>query len=148
MLPTLEDALKKIAELERRIAKLERIIIGSSAVSIKSPLSADAERSAEAPLPKLDKEWGKVASGSKTQPEPICIKSTIEENFPKIADKLTLVWGHPECLAYLSKLIIDKRGNRKGFNPDVMNELILLVEITEQMSPASWAEFVKFGNRR
>lgn len=147
MLPTLEDALKKIAELERRIAKLERIIIGSSAVSIKSPLSADEERSG-APLPKLDKEWGKDASGSKTQPEPICIKSAIEENFPKIADKLTLVWGHPECLAFLSKLIIDQRGNRKGFNPEVMNELIQLVEITEQMNPASWAEFVKLGNRR
>lgn len=147
MLPTLEDALKKIAELERRIAKLERIILGSSTVSIKSPLSADEEHSG-APLPKLDKEWGKVASGSKTQAEPICIQSAIEENFPKIADKLTLVWGHPECLAFLSKLIIDQRGNRKGFNPEVMNELILLVEITEQISPASWAEFVKLGNRR
>lgn len=145
MAATLEDAHARIAELEKRIAKLEKILLGSSAVSIKSPVSADADLPGdepEAPLPRLD-----TAASAGTKPRTARIKSAIETEFPGIAEKLILLWGHPECLAYLSKLIIDSRGNRKGFNLDVMGELVMLVEITGQTNPDAWTEFIKLGNR-
>lgn len=145
MLPTLEGALARIAELEKRIAKLEKILLGSSAVSIKSPISADSPLigdNTEAPLPHLDQ-----ATPTRGKASSVRIKSAIETEFPGIAEKLVLLWGHPECLTYLSKLIIDSRGNRKGFNLDVMGELIMLVEITGQTDPQAWAEFIKLGNR-
>lgn len=138
---TLEDAHARIAELEKRIARLEKILLGSSALSIKSPATPHAT-SNETPLPHLDSAEpasGKTASGS--------IRSAIESEFPAIAEKLILLWGHPECLNYLSKLIIDNRGNRKGFDLDVMSELVMLVELTGQTDPEAWAEFIRLSNR-
>lgn len=139
MAPTPEGAPEIIAELEKRIARLEKILLGSSAVSVKSPFAADSRRAddhAEVPLPRLD-----LAATSGDH------KSAIETGFPGIAEKLVLLWGHPECLSYLGKLIIDNRGNRKGFGLDVMDELVLLVEIAEQTNPEAWVEFIRLDNR-
>lgn len=164
MLPTLDDALTRIAELENSVARLERLVIGSSELGIKShapanPLPSDALApsgqpfsNGEAPLPQLDSELvDAFLAGSPVTPRlpgKVDIKSAIEESFPKIAQKLTMIWGHPECEAFLNNLMIDSRGNRQGFNLDVMSELMLLTAITGNRDPDMWTDFAKIGDRR
>lgn len=109
---------------QKRTVKLERIAIGNS----------------KAPLPRLNaglaRETVRIIP---VLPETDLSQSSIEANFPHIAEKLTLVWGYSECFSYLSELIIDNRGNRKGFNLDIMGDLMLLLKITEQVTPDKWA---------
>ena len=45
--------------------------------------------------------------------------------FPRIVNRLALVWPDPVLtLHYFDSLMIDRRGDRKGFPPAVMQELI------------------------
>ncbi len=47
--------------------------------------------------------------------------------FPRIANKLARLWGDKKSVAdYLNQLLIDQRGNRQGFPPEVHNELLNL----------------------
>jgi hypothetical protein len=44
--------------------------------------------------------------------------------FPRIANTIARRWGTPSfCLAYFEDLLMDKRGNRRGFPLPVMIEL-------------------------
>lgn len=57
--------------------------------------------------------------------------SVIESRFPHVAKGLCESWGKPECQDYLDSLIIDKRGGRQGFPPEVSVELMMLYGIAE-----------------
>ena len=47
--------------------------------------------------------------------------------FPRITNKLAELWRRPvNCEKYLDALILDHRGSRKGFAPDIARELALL----------------------
>lgn len=47
--------------------------------------------------------------------------------YPRIANLIASVWGAPQCLnTYMESLLTDQRGNRRGFPPDVLQELISL----------------------
>lgn len=92
-----------------------------------------------APLPRLNTGiWREPAGSLPVLPGTDHNASSIEANFPHIAEKLILVWGYAECFAYLSELIIDNRGNRMGFDREVMNDLMLLLKITEHVTPDKW----------
>jgi len=157
MLPTLENALERIFELESRIAILERMVIGSSEftaslhaqIHSKSPSSNDsiAFPQLNARLAEVSTEIKKTPSIKPSQPEIIHIISALETIFPNIAENLTLVWGNPECEDYLNKLMINNRSNRQGFSLDVMSELMLLIGITERENPDIWADAIKIGDR-
>ncbi len=156
MLPTLERALEKISELESRIARLERMVIGSSELAANPHAPAHAGQpssNGETAFPQLNAGFAetqeKTAADIKPcQPELLHIKSALETIFPHIAESLTLVWGNPECENYLSKLMINNRSDRQGFSLDVMNELMLLMDITEHERPDMWADSIKIGDRR
>lgn len=157
MLPTLENALERIFELESRIAILERMVIGSSelAASLHAPIHSNPPSGNDSMafpqlnpgLAEVDAEIKKTPSIKPSQPEIIHIKSALETVFPNIAENLTLVWGNPECEAYLNKLMINNRSNRQGFGLDVMSELMLLIGITERENPDIWADAIKIGDR-
>lgn len=51
------------------------------------------------------------------------------EAFPHVIQTLALTWGHPECEAYLARLVVDERGCRRGFSVDAMDELLFLSEL-------------------
>lgn len=61
--------------------------------------------------------------------EPVHPLPIVEAKFPRIAAQIVDLWGTPECDRHLDKLIIDDRGNRAGFPPDVMAALL---EISRQ----------------
>ncbi|BAN35043.1 hypothetical protein SCD_n01214 [Sulfuricella denitrificans skB26] len=129
MLLTPENPQEIATELESRIAKLAGRAIDSSAPG-----------NSKAPLPRLNAGLARESVGiTPAQPKADPSLSSIEADFPHIAEKLVLVWGHPGCFSYLSELIIDNRGNRKGFDLDIMGDLMLLLKITEQVPPDQWA---------
>jgi hypothetical protein len=57
------------------------------------------------------------------------------EKFPRILNKITLLWAHPECETLISTLVIDDRGNRQGFGLDIMDELLFLAQIATLVCP-------------
>lgn len=47
--------------------------------------------------------------------------------FARIANRLAELWSYPkECEKYLNELMIDERGTRQGFPPEVAQELAAL----------------------
>ncbi len=47
--------------------------------------------------------------------------------YPRIANNMAGAWGDPRAFrAYLDDLLIDRRGNRQGFTPEIQRELVLL----------------------
>ncbi len=51
----------------------------------------------------------------------------LARQFPRIANRLCELWKRPaQCDAYFKTLIMDERGGRKGFPPEVATELSTL----------------------
>jgi len=61
-------------------------------------------------------------------PERVIVRAAIE-GYPHIIESICLMWGGREADAYLSRLVIDTRGGRKGFPRDVMDDLLVLAEV-------------------
>jgi hypothetical protein len=47
----------------------------------------------------------------------------VRSKFPHIAERIGSLWGTKACDAYLDELLIDDRGNRQGFPPEVATAL-------------------------
>ena len=56
--------------------------------------------------------------------------SVLEQEFPRIAQKIVDLWGGPEVNRYLRALVFDERGDRHGFPFDAASELMLLEYIS------------------
>jgi len=52
--------------------------------------------------------------------------SVICDHYPRIGEKITLLWGTAELQKYLNNLIIDGRGDREGF-PQHIASIILKI---------------------
>lgn len=51
----------------------------------------------------------------------------LARKYPRIANKLAELWKRPtQCERYLDDLLLDNRGGRKGFPPDVAAEITAL----------------------
>lgn len=57
----------------------------------------------------------------------------LEKKFPRIVEKLTLLWGHDGVSPFLTHLLIDDRGDRHGFTGDIMAEIMFLNNLHEDM---------------
>ena len=54
----------------------------------------------------------------RVQPHSLC------ESYPRIANLIAAMWGDAEGLkGYFEELLIDRRGNRRGFTPEVANDV-------------------------
>jgi hypothetical protein len=58
--------------------------------------------------------------------------SALEEQFPRLVPEITAFWGSPTCYERLQGLLIDSRGNRRGFPEEVHGELSLLLALTRR----------------
>jgi len=75
------------------------------------------------------------------------------EDYPRISTRIQQLWGSPECEAYLNNLVIDTRGNRKGFPPPMMEELLYLCRLARALVILSvggdlWELHDQVGDRR
>jgi ankyrin repeat protein len=65
--------------------------------------------------------------------------SRLGERYPRILDRIAELWGTTQIDQYLQELLLDTRGGRQGFAPEVMSDLMFLhglhVEVT-QAAPA------------
>jgi hypothetical protein len=82
-------------------------------------LFTDAELDSQPSLQKENSVFQKRAEDY--HPLPI-----IEEKFPRIAEIIKGTWGTPELDNYFDKLLIDKRGDRAGFPPEVVQAMLTL----------------------
>lgn len=53
----------------------------------------------------------------------------LEAKYDRILTQIEKLWNTPAIEDYFSDLIIDRRGNRKGFPKDVMDEIIMLRQL-------------------
>lgn len=56
--------------------------------------------------------------------------------YPRIANMMAGMWQHPpSCRSYLHDLLTDRRGKRKGFPPEIVQELLALHVHYEHLHP-------------
>lgn len=60
------------------------------------------------------------------EPEPYYPFPIVEAGFPRIAESIRELWGTPELDRYFDRLLIDERGDRAGFPPEVVQALLAL----------------------
>jgi hypothetical protein len=61
-------------------------------------------------------------------------ESTVEQKFPRIAEKLVMVWPSAACSAFIRNLVVNSDRNcREGFPEEVIEDLMMLYEINEML---------------
>jgi hypothetical protein len=64
--------------------------------------------------------------------------TVILHTFGRIGNALAASWTDPAAFVrYIDELFVDRRGNRKGFPPEVMEELFALRAYFEDLHPAA-----------
>ena len=68
--------------------------------------------------------------------------------FPRIANQLAASWSDPPSVrSCLDGLLVDRRGNREGFLPDVLRELLSLRLYHENLHPQELSAWGGVGRR-
>jgi hypothetical protein len=91
-----------------------------------SRLMEEREKAQRALRPENDR-WdnaGVISRGF--QPSDGLPESTIEQNFPRIAAKLLVLWPSEACAMYLTSILVNTREARQGFPPQVVEDLMML----------------------
>lgn len=66
-------------------------------------------------------------------------ESILDGSYPRIAEKIELLWGHNELYLYLDQMMVVEKGReRNGFPLAVMKELQILREIHTRL----YGEFI------
>jgi hypothetical protein len=114
------------------------------------PLSKE-RGSPDSPFPDLSMLEEKIER-RKGPAQRLDVRAAIESH-PRICTRIQQLWGSPECEGYINDLVIDTRGNRQGFPPDVMEELLYLGRLARALVILSvdgdlWDTFDQVGDRR
>ena len=111
----------------RRSAKPSLKRLESPVTSPQDPEPARRRKAAPAnvPLPRT-LDWAEDLPSS--------VKPTaLLRQYARIANVLAATWDDPKALSpYMDGLLRDNRGNRKGFPPDILSELLALREQVAQ----------------
>ena len=88
----------------------------------------------------------------KGPPQKIEVRCALEE-YPRICARVQQLWGTTECEPYLNTLVIDTRGNRQGFPPPMMEELLYLGRLSRALVILSiggdlWDTYDQVGDKR
>jgi len=72
---------------------------------------------------------------------PSSVKPTaLLRQYARIANVLAATWEDPKALgSYMNCLLRDDRGNRKGFPPDILRELLALREYHATLAAEIWS---------
>ena len=62
-----------------------------------------------------------------------------EAKYPRIVEKIELLWGTELMSPYFKAILFDDRGDREGFPADVMTELFALSNFHESNQPSRGA---------
>ncbi len=136
MASTLELCQLEIQELARRIERLEFALSRSGHLTPPAPrrhLPETVVSSAAAVFPSLQFEDDLEKPLERVRK--IEVQAALED-YPRVLDRIRMLWFYPECEQLLDKLIIDDRGNRSGFHRDVMDELLFLARLARAVKPS------------
>jgi hypothetical protein len=61
--------------------------------------------------------------------------SIIWKQYPRIGEKISMMWGYVELQNYLSTIILDERGDRQGFPKPVLAALMEVHKRHSKMVP-------------
>ena len=123
--PTGSDALIKRLEITNSFASLDAVLAEAQAAEARLAQPFVLNDAVEIDATLIDKAF------ARPPPELLDVISWLEETHPKITERIVLSWRTPELLVYLKRLIVDDRGDRAGFIPGVMSELLLLSAVLE-----------------
>jgi hypothetical protein len=99
-----------------------------------SSLSRDRKRRRPQPLNQQLPTAAKWAASLPVEVQPRALLQTL----PRIANALARVWHDKTKLQlYLDHLLVDRRGGRRGFPPEIHNELLVLREYCEGRYPGA-----------
>jgi len=59
----------------------------------------------------------------------------IWEKYPRIGEKISMMWGYVELQNYLSTIILDERGGRQGFPEQVLAALMEVHKLHSKKVP-------------
>lgn len=62
--------------------------------------------------------------------------SIVWKQFPRIGEKISLMWGYVELQEYLGTIILDKRGDRLGFPKPILSALLEIHRHHAKLVPA------------
>jgi len=71
----------------------------------------------------FDLATAKPAPAAPPPPPKKPAREVLQEKFPRIMDKIELLWGSLALHQYLQETLLTDRANRQGFPPDVMEAL-------------------------
>ena len=117
-------------------------------------------RSIGDPLRSIERSWPWMRA--RTQPNDNVLKNTtvswlarlpkdvrpmvLAGRFPRIANNIADIWRRvARCEEYLDALVVDQRGNRKGFPPDVAQELNNLRGFYAELHPINRSGWDQVG---
>ncbi|MFZ2161536.1 MAG: hypothetical protein WAW02_04910 [Sideroxyarcus sp.] len=61
----------------------------------------------------------------------------VQQQFPKVAEKIALMWGTLELHEFFTKTIFDERGGRQGFPLPIVSALMRLHEYHVTLIPVA-----------
>jgi hypothetical protein len=124
----------------------------------KEALQADVIKKPVTPPPKKDWIPGRLPAGLNSRELaaytfkwlatiPANIRpNALARQYPRIANRIAEIWKRPlHCERYLDDLMLDLRGDRKGFPPDVAAEIAVLK--VHFLRTAKTMHFGVWGNR-
>jgi hypothetical protein len=129
MAATLELCQLEIQELARRIERLELALARSGQVNPPAPRRHIPETVVMTPAAVYPALRFEDDSARKSRPSEKVDPRAALEDYPRVLDRIRMLWFYPECEQLLDKLIIDDRGNRSGFSRDIMDELLFLTRL-------------------
>jgi hypothetical protein len=90
-------------------------------------IMSDAEIDANVPVSEVvNQKNQRHPTDKELADEAVALLKTL---FPRIHQNLVTLWGTGPGEAYLDGLIMDDRGNRQGFPPDVLRGLLVLQRV-------------------
>jgi hypothetical protein len=112
-LTDLDDARLALEELPEGVGKFPALAAGYWEARRRRPLPSDRA------LQGSTIEW-LLALPQSLQPRLLC------DRYPRAANALAAAWASKDRAAALDNLLVDRRGNRRGFPPEVRSELLAL----------------------
>lgn len=146
-------AYRAADEPARKAAVSQRPDAGKTGAAARDPVTERLHRvpAADDPFPDLSLLDEKLEP-KKGPAERVQVRAALED-LPRICNRIQELWGTPECESYLTSLVIDTRGDRKGFPPGIMEELLYLGRLARALVILAvggdmWESYDQIGDRR
>ena len=158
----LERTMQRLALVERRLERLEALVREQNRPPAAphpetASVSRIEQRRSDAPtgelrFPEIRLQLAEPAAPPKAKEASVSNARGAIEAYPHLLQPLCTLWGHPEFDRYVSRLLVDERGGRKGFSAEVVEELLFLAQLNHHFCPTwlprdPWADSQFMGDR-